>query len=507
MSPFLVLALLLSHPPQDVQVNLSALAGKVVDAERDGQLYMALIDYLDGVVQGRKRLEPFSGAIHVWRRRERLIVVREHHLALTPGDSKASVYQFDDSGKKLLAYMQMSTGWRMDIESTTRIDLSVVSDLVFRIDVVGWAASHKREYYAFDGDRVVLVRAEGADGELSPNRYGAPNHTIGPSVPKYDKLELIDLLQGSNQVSKLEALTWLIGVHLEPSHDLNPVFHEDMADAVRYWTLSQDSDVRAAVRALEKSSSPWVAQSAQYFMKHAKTLATSRHKGGTLTRVLKVEDLEIGKGTWFCPESVQVVAGDRAVIEYQGKMPDGTVFESTFGSKNSPNSIIAGEGAEIDGLTTGILGMRAGGKRKLTIPASMAYGSVGAGMIPPNCDLVYTVRVVHIIPGDRFEKPIFCEVKFGTGPQAAWGSRVTFKWKAYLITGREIKSNTLENPKTLNLTESFPGEIGEALVGMKRGGLRKCLVWQGGFRDATDFGYSRIVMQIELLSVIDSPGR
>jgi FKBP-type peptidyl-prolyl cis-trans isomerase len=52
----------------------------------------------------------------------------------------------------------------------------------------------------------------------------------------------------------------------------------------------------------------------------------------------------------------------------------------------------------IDGLLKGMLGMKVGGKRRLTIPSKMAWGKVGvSGLIPPNAALVYEIELQKVM--------------------------------------------------------------------------------------------------------------
>lgn len=105
---------------------------------------------------------------------------------------------------------------------------------------------------------------------------------------------------------------------------------------------------------------------------------------------LIIEDIEEGTG-----QDV-VESGDDIVIHYRGTLQDGTVFDSSY-DRGEPFQTQIGVGQVIQGWDEGVIGMKAGGKRKLTIPPHMAYGEQGVGSIPPNSTLIFEVELVEIL--------------------------------------------------------------------------------------------------------------
>ena len=88
----------------------------------------------------------------------------------------------------------------------------------------------------------------------------------------------------------------------------------------------------------------------------------------------------------------EAVVGDTVVVSYEGKLDDGTVFDSA-----SSFEFQLGAGDVIKGWDIGILGMKLGGIRKLNVPAAFGYGKRGAApKIPPNADLFFTVHLKAI---------------------------------------------------------------------------------------------------------------
>lgn len=107
------------------------------------------------------------------------------------------------------------------------------------------------------------------------------------------------------------------------------------------------------------------------------------------TTELLVEELAPGAGP-------AIAAGQTAVVHYTGMFPDGNVFDSSH-RRNQPFAFELGAGRVIAGWDQGVVGMKIGGSRRLTIPPSLGYGERGAGgVIPPNATLVFEVELVAI---------------------------------------------------------------------------------------------------------------
>ena len=111
---------------------------------------------------------------------------------------------------------------------------------------------------------------------------------------------------------------------------------------------------------------------------------TSPSGGGTLVSA----DVVVGTGA-------TAVSGDTVTVHYIGTFTNGTKFDSSY-DRNQPFSFRLGAGQVIAGFDQGVTGMRVGGKRRLTIPPSLAYGSQGQGSIPPNTTLVFEIDLLSI---------------------------------------------------------------------------------------------------------------
>lgn len=111
---------------------------------------------------------------------------------------------------------------------------------------------------------------------------------------------------------------------------------------------------------------------------------------------LESEDLKIGAGA-------PIAAGQQAVVQYTGWLYEasaadkkGKEFDSSANS-GQPFRFVIGGGQVIKGWDQGVAGMKVGGRRRLIIPADLAYGAEGAGgLIPPGATLVFEVSLVGI---------------------------------------------------------------------------------------------------------------
>ena len=104
---------------------------------------------------------------------------------------------------------------------------------------------------------------------------------------------------------------------------------------------------------------------------------------------LIIEDLKVGEGS-------EVVKYNIVTVNYTGWLTDGTKFDSSLNPGRSPFRFTVGGGQVIKGWDEGLIGMKAGGKRKLTIPPSMGYGNQDMGVIPSNSTLIFEIDLLII---------------------------------------------------------------------------------------------------------------
>ena len=211
-----------------------------------------------------------------------------------------------------------------------------------------------------------------------------------------------------------------------------------------------------------------------------KTAAPGRSltKSEPQVKELLKEDIKVGKGPAAAP-------GDTVMMEYRGTFADGTEFDGNVPvdpkhPDKPPYPVVLQEGraSVIDGWNRGIVGMKAGGERKLSIPWSMAYGAEGKAPIPPKTDLYFNVKVLAIVKAGQESRYAVTEVKTGTGPPVTSGDWVAINYTAKLMNGKLIEASTKPLPFQAG-TGEMDGKnivpikgVVAGVVGMRAGGDR-----------------------------------
>lgn len=117
--------------------------------------------------------------------------------------------------------------------------------------------------------------------------------------------------------------------------------------------------------------------------------ATTSNAPRTNASGLIIETLAAGSGR-------AAQRGDKVSVHYTGWLTNGTKFDSSR-DRNEPFSFRLGAGQVIPGWDEGVAGMQPGSRRRLTVPAHLAYGPQGAGgIIPPNAVLIFDVELLAI---------------------------------------------------------------------------------------------------------------
>ncbi|WP_216069925.1 FKBP-type peptidyl-prolyl cis-trans isomerase [Acinetobacter oleivorans] len=120
-------------------------------------------------------------------------------------------------------------------------------------------------------------------------------------------------------------------------------------------------------------------------------LADNAKKSGVMTTKSGLQYQVLKEGNGQKPK-----ATSRVKVNYEGRLLDGTVFDSSI-ARNHPVEFQLSQ--VIAGWTEGLQTMKEGGKTRFFIPANLAYGEVGAGdTIGPNSTLIFDIELLQVLP-------------------------------------------------------------------------------------------------------------
>ncbi len=107
------------------------------------------------------------------------------------------------------------------------------------------------------------------------------------------------------------------------------------------------------------------------------------------TDEFKTEDVKVGDGA-------EAKEGSAVKVHYTGTLKSGKKFDSSR-DRNEPFEFTIGLGQVIKGWEKGVVGMKVGGKRKLTIPYDLAYGEAGKPPdIPQRATLLFDIELLEV---------------------------------------------------------------------------------------------------------------
>ncbi|SAM06743.1 hypothetical protein [Absidia glauca] len=171
----------------------------------------------------------------------------------------------------------------------------------------------------------------------------------------------------------------------EPAKPLTKKEKKAAAAAEKEEAAKQDKK-RAAEPAKEEPTKKQKVEEKKPKVEEKKPKQQEKKQVTKLPSGLIIEDIKVGEGA-------NVRSGARIGMRYIGKLTNGKVFDKNVSGK--PFNFRLGAGEVIKGWDQGIVGMKLGGERKLTIPAPLAYGKRGAPpQIPGNATLVFEIKLV-----------------------------------------------------------------------------------------------------------------
>jgi FKBP-type peptidyl-prolyl cis-trans isomerase len=180
----------------------------------------------------------------------------------------------------------------------------------------------------------------------------------------------------------------LMGVSLVGCEDPGPIVPTTPPGAS---IPRKDPDPEAAQAQGEMAAPAITSESAPVkAIEYTPALPTAKGETKTTKHGVKYETVKEGTGPELKP-------GQSGRFLYEGKLEDGTVFDSTA-PKNEPRIFSIGTGQMTQGWEEAIPGMKVGETRKLTVPPAAAYGASGRPpKIPPNATLIFEVELVAVL--------------------------------------------------------------------------------------------------------------
>ncbi|MEN9413157.1 MAG: FKBP-type peptidyl-prolyl cis-trans isomerase [Candidatus Parcubacteria bacterium] len=144
-----------------------------------------------------------------------------------------------------------------------------------------------------------------------------------------------------------------------------------------------------------------IAAGAYFLMGNKSATPTPASQTGTTTQPVasgdQVQAQEVSAGT-----GKQAAPGSVVSVLYVGKLPDGTVFDSSEAHGNEPLKFQLGSQGLIAGFQVGVNGMKEGGERLIAIPPALGYGAqdvkdeTGKVIIPANSTLIFDIKLVKV---------------------------------------------------------------------------------------------------------------
>ena len=112
-----------------------------------------------------------------------------------------------------------------------------------------------------------------------------------------------------------------------------------------------------------------------------------------MSEQIEITDIVLGEGK-------AVVKGALITTQYTGWLEDRTKFDSSY-DRGQAFQCVIGTGRVIKGWDIGLMGMKVGGKRKLFVPAHLAYGERKIGAyIKPNSNLIFEIELLEVLTRD-----------------------------------------------------------------------------------------------------------
>lgn len=208
--------------------------------------------------------------------------------------------------------------------------------------------------------------------------------------------------------------------------------------------------------------------------------AGSDPNGWNAVTTLKTADTAIGTGASADTGKPVTVTYTAWVYDVRNADTKGTKVDSNVGGTGLP--FVIGAGNVIKGFDQGTQGMKVGGKRTVTVPASLAYGSTGQGAVPANAAMVFDIELLAVDPNGwlTVTEVRADDLVVGSGTAANTGNTVVVTYTGWVYDARvankkgaQFDSNVGGQALTFKLGagEVIPG-FEQGVQGMRPGGKR-----------------------------------
>jgi peptidylprolyl isomerase len=216
-------------------------------------------------------------------------------------------------------------------------------------------------------------------------------------------------------------------------------------------------------------------------------------------------------------------SGEIITIHYIASLLDGTELANTY-INNEPINTLWGANRLLPGWEEGVGMMKPGGKAKLVLPADLAFGEQGYGIIPPNSQIIFEVELLSVdpapiptdIPANQLTKTTsglqYYDITEGDGAEASKNSTISTNYTIWVKTDQGfnyIDQSTAGMPVSFVLGRGdtvFPGWE-EGATGMKVGGKRLLVIPPdlalGSEGNDMIPANSTLVMEIELIDLME----
>ncbi|RTL35494.1 MAG: FKBP-type peptidylprolyl isomerase [Burkholderiales bacterium] len=192
--------------------------------------------------------------------------------------------------------------------------------------------------------------------------------------------------------------------------------------------------------------------------------------GWNAVTTLKTADTAVGTGASADAGKPVTVTYTAWVYDVRNADTKGTKVDSNVGGTALP--FVIGAGNVIKGFDQGTQGMKVGGKRTVTVPASLAYGSTGQGSVPANAAMVFDIELLAVDPNGwlGITDVRADDLIVGAGTAANTGNTVSVTYTGWLYDARVAnKKGTQFDSNVGGAALTFKLGSGQVIAGFEQG--------------------------------------